>query len=82
MFILYIREVKDGDDPTCRTNDYFLSPAGYQSIVPTVIWKPAHSPPGTVEGQAEYPSFGLIQIKGGSGLIPYDYLCQKDENDE
>jgi hypothetical protein len=77
MFILYIREIKDGDDPTCRTNDYFLSPGGYLCPIPTLMWKPAHSTTGTVIGQVEYPFFGQIQTKGGSGFLPYGYLCQK-----
>jgi hypothetical protein len=82
MFILYIREIKDGDDTTCRTNDYFLSPAGYRCPISTLMWKPAHSPTDAVIGQAEYPSITQIQMKGGSRFIPYDYLCRKDENEK
>jgi hypothetical protein len=72
-------EIKDGDDPICPTNDYLMSPGGHRCLIPTLVWKPAHSPAGIVIGQAEYPSFGQIQIEGGSGFVPYDYLCQKNK---
>jgi hypothetical protein len=76
MFILHIREIKNGDDPTCRANDHFLSSTGNHSPIPTLMWKPAHSPPGTVRHQAVYPSFDQIQSKGGTAFIRvYDYLC-------
>jgi hypothetical protein len=78
MFILHIREIKDSDNPSCCTNNRFLSPAGNLSPVPTLMWEPAHSPPGTVSCQAEYPSFCRIQVKGDTALIGvYDYLCQR-----
>jgi hypothetical protein len=76
IFILHIREIKDGDDPTGCTNDHFLTPEGNLSLVLRLMWKPAHSPPGTVKHQAENPSFGRIQIKGGTTFIRCSYLCQ------
>jgi hypothetical protein len=76
MFILHIREIKYGDDPTCCTNNHFLSPAGNLSQIPALMWKPAHSPPSTIKHQAEYPSFIWIQNKGGKTFIRvYDDLC-------
>jgi hypothetical protein len=76
MFILHIREIKDGDDPTGCTYVHLLTPEGNLSLIPTLMWKPAHSPPGTVKHQAEDPSFGRIQIKCGTTFIRCSYLCQ------
>jgi hypothetical protein len=69
LFILHIREIKDGDDPTGCTNDHFLTPEGNLSLIPTLMRKPAHSPPGSIEGQAENPSFDQTQSKRVTAFI-------------
>jgi hypothetical protein len=67
--ILYIREIKDGDDPTCCSYDHLPSPAGNLAPIPTLMWDPAHSPPGTVRRKAAYPTFAQIQVKGGTASV-------------
>jgi hypothetical protein len=74
--ILYIREIKDSDDPSGCAYDHFLSPAGIYSPIPTLMWQPAHSPPGAVKHDTEYPAFAHIQIDSGTAPIRvYKNLC-------
>jgi hypothetical protein len=77
MLTLHIREIKDSDNPTPCTNDYFLSSESKTSVKPTGMWEPAHPPPGTVKRKAEYPPFAPIHIEGDGASIGFRYeLCQ------
>jgi hypothetical protein len=60
MLSLHIREVKDGYEPTRCTNDYPPSTPGDESILPTLMWKPAHPLRAAIERNATYPLFAPI----------------------
>jgi hypothetical protein len=61
---LNVGKIKDGQQPTPRGNDHFLSGARKNfSIVPTLVWQPAHPPPTTTSISAEHPAIWM-QLEG------------------
>jgi hypothetical protein len=65
---LDVREIKDGQQPTPGGDDYLLSKArANDSIMPTLIWEPAHPPPKIVCIAAPYPTIvSFIQLEGAT----------------
>jgi hypothetical protein len=78
MLSLNIRKVKECYEPAFCTNNYLLSPPDDVSTVPTLTWKPTHSPRATVERYAVYPPSARIESKGDTASIRVsDHLCER-----
>jgi hypothetical protein len=76
---LDVRKVQDCQPTTFCAGDYPLSVACFDfSIFPTLIRKPAHPPPRTVEIAAKYPTFASF-IKHESAAVFTLFYCERKE---